>query len=261
MRRDGAGRFGRRALGLAVVLAVLGCAGMDGQRSGPAPLRIGVTTNYPPMIFRSDGQITGLEADLARQLGWEMQRAIQFVEVRWEDQIPTLQAGKTDIIMSGMSVTDARQIRIAFAEPYFRGGLLAAMRTEDRGRYTTREELLAAPAAVGVVEGTTGDVFVQRNMPNARRIAVSRASDGALALKRHTVDLFVHDAPAIVWLISANEADLTALRVFLNREDLAWGLRRTDPELLATVNAALQKWKADGTLDQLLGRWLPAAPR
>lgn len=251
-------RLGRLALGLVVAVALAGCASQDASRSGPPPLRIGVTSTYPPMIFRTGGQVTGLEADLARQLGWELQRAIQFVEVRWEEQIPALLAGRTDIIMSGMSITDARKVRIDFAEPYFQGGLVAAMRTEDRQKYPSPESVLGAAVSVAVIEGTTGDVFVQRSMPNARRIAVTRASDGALALKRHTADLFVHDAPAIVWLVSENEADLAGLWVLLTREDLAWGMRRGDP-LLPSVNAALQKWKADGTLAQWLARWLPRA--
>jgi polar amino acid transport system substrate-binding protein len=241
-----------------MALALAGCAGQDTQQSGSPPLRIGVTPTYPPMIFRSGGQITGLEADLARLLGWELNRSIQFVDVRWEEQIPSLIAGHTDIIMSGMSITEARKVRIDFSEPYFQGGLVAAMRTEDRQKYPSPESVLGAVASVAVVEGTTGDVFVQRNLPNARRITLTRASDGALALKRRTADLFVHDAPAIVWLVSENEADLAGLWVLLTREDLAWGMRRGDP-LLATVNAALRKWKADGTLAQWLARWLPRA--
>jgi ABC-type amino acid transport substrate-binding protein len=108
-----------------------------------------------------------------------------------------------------------------------------------------------------VIECTTGDVFVQRNFPNARRVAFSRASDGALGLRRHTVDMFVHDAPSIAWLVSANEAELAAIRQYLNREPLAWAVRPADTALLQQVNAVLAGWKQDGTLAGILGRWLP----
>ena len=109
-----------------------------------------------------------------------------------------------------------------------------------------------------MLEGTTGAVFVQRSFPNARRVELSRASDGALALRRRTIDVFVHDAPSIAWLVSANEADVAAIRHYLNREaarvgPAPGGHRAARPR----STAALAVWKADGTLAGVLGRWLP----
>src|SRR5262249_7015694 len=165
--------------------------------------------------------------------------------------------GGADIIMSGMSVTDARAVRIAFSEPYLEGGLMAAVRSEDARRFGSREALLQTDGIVGAIERTTGDVFVQRNFPNARRVTLSLASDGALALRRRTIDVFVHDGPSIAWLVSANEAELTGIWQPLHRENLAWGVRRDDSTLLAQVNEALAAWKRDGTLTEVLVRWLP----
>jgi ABC-type amino acid transport substrate-binding protein len=73
--------------------------------------------------------------------------------------------------------------------------------------------------------------------------------------------MFVHDAPSIAWLVSANEADLAAVRQYLNREPLAWAVRLNDPELLRQVNAVLATWKQDGTLTAVLARWLPYLSR
>ena len=112
-----------------------------------------------------------------------------------------------------------------------------------------------------MIEGTTGDVFVQRSFPNARRVPLVIASDGALALRRLTIDVFVHDGPSIAWLVSANEADLAGIWVPLNRENLAWAVRRDDPQLLAQINDILGGWKRDGTLSDVLVRWLPYLKR
>ena len=260
-------RWGRPVLCLVALAVLFGWAGCaeDYYRTDPRPveapagplLRVGVTSTYPPVIFRQQGQIVGIEADLAALLATRLGRSVQFVEVEWTGQIDALLAGRTDIIMSGMSVTEARRVRVAFSQPYFEQGLMAAVRTEDRGLYPSPEQLLATPATVGVIEGTTGAVFVQQRFPNARRVELSRASDGALALRRRSIDVFVHDAPAIAWLVSANEADVAAIRHYLTREPLAWALRPADAGLLAEVNAALAGWKADGTLTGVLTRWLP----
>src|SRR5262245_37336376 len=204
-------RSPHRLIAILVVVALwAGCADSYYRKgSGPVDvpanaLRVGVTPTYPPIIFKQGGQMAGVEADLARQLGPRLGRPVYFVEVLWDQQVDALLAGRTDIIMSGMSVTQARAVRIAFTEPYLEGGLMAAVRTEDARRYGSREALLQSTATIGMIERTTGDVFVQQNFPNARRVALSRASDGALALRNRTIDVFVHDGPSIAWLVSAN---------------------------------------------------------
>jgi polar amino acid transport system substrate-binding protein len=60
-----------------------------------------------------------------------------------------------------------------------------------------------------------------------------------------------------MWLVSENEADLTALWEPLNEENLAWGVRKNDRELLMNINSMLTKWKKDGTLKRILLKWLP----
>jgi polar amino acid transport system substrate-binding protein len=253
------------ALSAAAGAVLSGCARDQYYAAPPKPtaaptgpvLRVGVTANYPPIIFKQADQIVGVESELAALLAAKLGRTAQLYEMPFTEQIDALLAGRTDIVMSGMSITDARRLRVAFTEPYLEGGLMAAVRSQDVARYPSREAVLATSATVGVIEGTTGDVFVQRSFPNARRVVFTRASDGALGLRRRTVDMFVHDAPSIAWQVSANEAELGAVRQYLNREPLAWALRLTDTELLGQVNAALAAWKADGTLMAVLTRWLP----
>ena len=55
----------------------------------PAPdlLRVGVSTNAPPLIYSKNDKVTGLEADLARKLGQFTGKRVKFVELKWEDQI------------------------------------------------------------------------------------------------------------------------------------------------------------------------------
>jgi len=228
------------------------------EKTGPAPLLVGVTPSYPPMIFKQAGKIAGVEADLAKLLAQELHRPVQFVELRWEDQIDALIEGRTDIIMSAMSITRAREIRVRFTDHYFKSGLTAAFRVEDASKYKSQKSILGSSSTVGVIEATTGDVFVKRNFPNAGRIILlSRARAGAFELKRRGIDIFVHDAPSIIWLVSENEADLTSLWEPLNEEYVAWGVRIDDEPFLMLVNSILSDWKEDGTVNRVLKRWLP----
>jgi ABC-type amino acid transport substrate-binding protein len=223
-----------------------------------APLKVGITPNFPPIIFKLNNEIKGVEADLARRLAEELGRPLEFVELSWNGQIPELLAGKTDIIMSGMSVTKARKVRIRFTESYCKSGLLAAFRREDASKYNSIDSILNSNSNIGIIKGTTGAVFVKNNLSNAKRIfELSKARDGGIELKRRVIDLFIYDAPSVIWLVSENEADLSGLLELLNVEQLAWGITGEDQEFLTNVNSILKEWKEDGTLDEKLKRWLP----
>jgi ABC-type amino acid transport substrate-binding protein len=245
-----------------ITFVVSSCTATHATQVKPNPanvLRVGVAPYYPPIIFRQDGMIAGVEADLAQRLAKELGKQVQFVEVRRQELIPKLIAGKTDIIMSGMSITKARKVRVDFADQYLKSGLLPMMRFEDSARYDSNESIRQEILSIGVVAGTTSEVYIRKNFPNAVRIAAfPKAGDGAVSLKDRAIDIFVHDAPSIMWLVSENETHLTSHWEPLNTEYLAWGIRRDDQEFLNQVNDILKKWKNDGTLNRMLLKWLPA---
>jgi polar amino acid transport system substrate-binding protein len=204
------------------------------------------------------GQVTGLEADLARRLAAELKRPIKFVEISWEEQIPALLEGKIDIIMSGMTITQARQVRITFSQPYLTSGLMIAFAAENASKYGSLQNIIDSFPDVGFVAGTTGETYARNTFREGNRmVPVKSASEAALALKNRRFDIFVYDAPAVAWMVSENEADLKLLRELLNIEYLGWGLRREDRELLGTVNGLLSKWKNDGALKETILKWLP----
>ena len=97
-------------------------------------LKVGVTSNAPPLIYKHNNQFTGLEAELAAELAKFTGKEVRFVEVKWVDQIPALLSGKTDIIMSGMTVTTLREMRIAFSKPYIIAGQVSLVRRNEYNR-------------------------------------------------------------------------------------------------------------------------------
>ncbi|HTY85863.1 MAG TPA: transporter substrate-binding domain-containing protein [Candidatus Acidoferrum sp.] len=243
---------------LLALLFVLGGWCVPGSLAADAaPLKIGVTPVFPPVIYEEGGKITGVETDFAKALGEALGRPVELVEVKWEDQIPALVDGRTDIIMSGMSVTHARELRIAFSKPYLIVGQMALVRRADAYKYA-----LGFPGnpsgAIGVVKATTGDFLVQQEFSSNKRKEYKSGPDAAKALIKGRIDLFICDAPTIWWLAGLHETDnLVAVPVFLSQEPLAWGVRRSDTDLLNAVNAALEKLQASGRANQIIKHWIP----
>jgi ABC-type amino acid transport substrate-binding protein len=242
------------------LIVLAGCTRAPVTPNKP-PLRVGINPFYPPIAFKLDRKVRGVEIDLATMLGAKLGRDVQFVELRWQRLIPTLVAGNIDIIMSGMTITQSREFQIDFTAPYLETGQMAALRIKDRKDFPTKESVLKTNANIGVVRGTTGDIFTEQNIPNARVLRLTKVQDAPSEFKRETIDLFIYDAPAILWLVSANEGELTNLSETFTEEHLGWGIRRDNRNFLNQVNDVLQTWKQDGTLDRVLDRWLPTRPR
>lgn len=252
---------------LAIALSLSGCATTGDNQTLPAPtvekvqfLRVGINSTAPPLIFKEGTRTTGLEADLARALAQELGKTVRFIELSWNDLISALLDNRIDIIMSGMTITKAREIRIAFTEPYLKAGQMALVLRENYHRYPSLSSIKMSSSRVGVVKGTTGEFFVQQEFLMARKISFPTPEEGVQSLVEGRIDLFVHDAPVIWWMASEREADgLTPLSFLLTQENLAWGIRKEDRELLQSVNRFLEAWKNDGRLHKAIEYWMPLA--
>lgn len=225
-----------------------------------APLRVGVSPMFPPMIFKQNKELVGAEVDLARALGEHLNRPVVFVEVPWDDQLEALNNGKTDIIMSSMSVTLARRSVINFSEPYLLVGQMALVRRVDLNKYAFGFPF-TLPGTTGVLKGTTGDFLVQREFSKSKRKTFTSPAAAAAALKKKTIDLFISDS-TLVWYLAGMYAteDLAAVRIVLSEESLAWGLRKGDDTLLASVNYFTAKARTDGTFSRVFQRWTAVGP-
>ena len=225
--------------------------------TGPAPLKVGVTPNFPPMVYKEGDALTGVEVDFAKALGKELGRPVQFVEVEWEDEIPALADGRTDIIMSSMSITLARELRVAFAQPYLAIGQTVLVRREDAGKFVFGFPI-EPQGKVGVLKSTTGDYLVQQEFPRAKRRAFDSPQDAARALVKKKIDMLICDSPTAWWLAGENETEgLTVVPISLSHENLAWAVRKSDAGLLASVNNSLAKLEGNGIATAIIKRWLP----
>lgn len=251
-------------LGWALILS--GCAPTQSPvvQADPAILRVGVSPDAPPLIYTENDRTTGLEADLAMALGAHLGRRTVLVKLAWKDQIPALLDHRTDIIMSGMSITPAREYQIAFSKPYFKSGLMILTKNLQKYTFITNIETILVQSVtwrIGVVEGTTGESFVQQKSIGAKSIkAFSNQEKAMEALVAGHIDVFVHDAPIILMMAAQHQdVGLEPLPVMLNEEFLAWGLRKEDAELIAAVNAFIDRSKQDGSLQTTVKRWIPLA--
>lgn len=227
--------------------------------TGSVPLRVGISTNMPPLVYSSGGRLQGLEIDFANQLGQHLNRKIKFVELTWDKQIPSLEAGKIDIIMSGLTITPKRAYRIAFAKPYMRSGQMLLVRMEQAQLYASGiYSLMGNKPAIGTIENTTGDYFITKTINRANITRFKTSEKAVQALMKDEIDVFVHDAPVVCHFAAINEESrLTPILQLSNEEQLGWAVNKMDQKLLQEVNEFITTASGNGTLQDTLKRWIP----
>jgi polar amino acid transport system substrate-binding protein len=220
-------------------------------------LRVGLTANYPPLVDKVDGDLVGIEIDLANEVGKDLDKRIEFVEMPWKQLIPALAGGDIDVIMSGMSITTGRKQKISFTKSYLSIGQMAITRVDELQKLGNLTALLNAPITVGYESGTTGESFVKTNMRNARPQPLASIDAAVAALRSREIDAFIHDAPT-AWRIGSDPAyrDLIGLYWPLTDEHLGWGVRMTDQALRTALSDQIAVMERDGRLARITRKWI-----
>lgn len=227
---------------------------------GATELRVGVTPNYPPVVFKEGRELQGIEVDLARLVAKAMRVKLAFVEVPWDKLIPSLRAGAIDVIMAGMSVTEERSALVSFVQPYVQVGQMALIRSRDASRLAQPSALATPGRRVGVEKGTTGAQFALKHLTAATVLQCESVAQGVQALQEGRIEYLIHDAPTI-WRLSGSpqfqDAGLMGLFTPLTEEHLAWAVRKTDEPLRKRLDAELSRLSERGELSAILNKWIP----
>jgi ABC-type amino acid transport substrate-binding protein len=251
---------GRLAV-LALALSVADVA----PAADASPLRVGITPNYPPLAFKENGELKGIEVDFAHRLGTALKREIVLVETPWEDLIKALVDEKTiDVVMSGVTITEKRKAKVDFTDPYLHVGQMILIRGSDYPRVRSVKDLNKPTMRIGYTNKTTSAHYAHDYLHHALLRGFPDSDAAIAALRDNQIDAVIADAP-IVWRVTggfgSKETQLRGLYTPLTHEALAWAVRKNDHKLRAELNAVIKEWKHDGTLEEVIDHWITVKKR
>lgn len=222
------------------------------------PLRVGLSPDYPPLVYKDRGQLTGIDVAAAEVLGQQLGRKTEFVEKSFNQLIPALQAGEIDIIMSGMTITPERSEKVSFSQPYLSAGQMAIIRFADAGRFGFKGAMFRPGARVAVLKNTTSEDFAAKSLKNASVIHCNSTNEAFALLKGGQVDFLLHDA-ATSWSLATDKSkqDLMSLNTELTDEHLGWAVKKDNAVLLQAVNQQLTIMQKNGMLRAIISKWIP----
>ena len=129
-------------------------------------LRIGIEGTYPPFNYQDEkGQFVGFEIDLGNALAETMGVKAQFQPTKWDGLLAALDSGRIDVIINQVTITDARQKKYRFSQPYTVSGIQAVTRTKDADTLQSPNALAGKKVGVGL--GTSYEEWARRTVPSA----------------------------------------------------------------------------------------------
>ena len=217
-------------------------------------LTMGTNAAFPPYEYKEGDEVVGIDAEIAQALADKLGLKLEILDMDFSSLITAIQAGKIDISLAGMTVTDERKQNVDFTDSYATGVQVIIVKNDSDIKSV---DDLANDKIMGVQEGTTGHLYCSDDYGEDHVIAYTNGATAVQALLQDKVDCVVIDQQPAEEFVEANEG-LKILDTEYVVEDYAAAVSKDNPGLTAALNQALQELKDDGTIQSILDRYIKA---
>jgi len=216
-------------------------------------LVMATNAEFPPYEFHEGDKIVGIDAEIAGLIADKLGMELVIEDIEFGSIIPGVQAGKYDMGMAGMTVTDERLEEVNFSDSYATG--IQAVIVKEGSDIKSIDDLDGK--MIGVQENTTGDIYASGDYGDDH---VTKYANGALAVEAliaGKVDCVIIDNEPAKSYVKANEG-LQVLDTEYTVEDYAICFAKENTELQEAVNGALKELIADGSVQKIIDKYIPA---
>lgn len=234
-------------------------SGKDVQLVSDGELTVCTHLPYKPFQFNQGGEIVGFDVDLMDLVAEELGVEQKIFDTPFEG-IQTgedLNAGKCDAAAAGMTITEEREEKIDFSEPYF--DATQALLVEKGAPYQDLADLEGE--TLGVQSGTTGEIYAEENAPEG--VTLRTYEDLALltsAVKTGQVAAAINDNSVLYPYVQENP-DTAVAAEFDTGEQYGVAVKEEGSEaLLEVINDVLAEARSDGRYDKIYQKWFGSPP-
>ena len=247
---------------IALVMAALLVFAFAGCGKKSDTLVMATNAAFPPYEYIENDKFVGIDIEIAEAIAAKLGMELEIQDVEFGSIIGGVQSGKFDIGMAGMTVTDERKESVNFSNTYATGIQVVIVNTGS-GIKTLDDLKSDGSMKYGVQQDTTGDIYASDTVEKGgygkdNVIQYKTGADAVQALKAGKVQAVIIDNEPAKAFVEANEG-LEILEAEWAVEDYAIAIAKENTELLEKVNKALDELKADGTIDKIIAKYIPAS--
>ena len=216
-------------------------------------LTMATNATFPPYEMTTDaGDIEGIDVETAQAIADKLGLELQIDDMDFDAALLSVQQGKADIVMAGVTVTDERKAVMDFSDSYATG--IQSIIVPEGSDIASPDDL--AGKKIGTQRGTTGYIYCTDDFGEDAVVAYDSGLTAVQALNNGQVDAVVIDNAPAKEYVAANPG-LKVLETSYAEEDYAIGMAKGS-SLEDAVNAALEELKADGTLQAIVDKYITA---
>ena len=216
-------------------------------------LTMATNAAFPPYEMTTDsGEFEGIDIETAQAIADKLGLELQIDDMDFDAALLSVQQGKADIVMAGVTVTDERKAVMDFSDSYATG--IQSIIVPEGSDIASPDDL--AGKKIGTQRGTTGYIYCSDDFGDENVVAYDDGLTAVQALNNGQVDAVVIDNAPAKEFIAANPG-LKILDTSYAEEDYAIGMAKNSP-LEDAVNSVLEELKADGTLQAIVDKYITA---
>ena len=217
-------------------------------------LTMATNAAFPPYEMTTDaGEFEGIDVDTAKAIAEKLGLELQIDDMDFDAALLSVQQGKADIVMAGVTVTDERKAVMDFSDSYATG--IQSIIVPEGSDIASPDDL--AGKKIGTQRGTTGYIYCSDDFGDNAVVAYDDGLTAVQALNNGQVDAVVIDNEPAKAYVESNPG-LKILDTSYAEEDYAIGMAKGNTALEDAVNAALEELKADGTLQSIVDKYITA---
>lgn len=213
-------------------------------------INVGLEGTYPPFSFVDEkGDLNGFEVEFSQALAKELGVKAKLQPTKWDGILAALESKRLDVVINQVTISEERKKKYDFSEPYTISGIQALIQKKDAGKFPTPDSL--ADKKVGVGLGTNYEQWLKENVPKA---IVKTYDDDPTKFQDLIVgrtDAILVDRLAAFEMVKKTNDKLAVSGAPFSRQESGIAIRKGEPELVAAINKAIDKLRADGTLAKL----------
>ena len=220
-------------------------------------LVVGTAADMPPLnMTTKEGQIIGLEVDIASLFAGGMGVKLTLTQVKFNDLLPALEAGQVDMVISGMTILPERNLRAAFVGPYFASGKSILTKAANADALSDSSKINNPDKVLVTLKGSTSQLFVERVFPKAKLVLTDDYDQAVAMVRDDKAHAMVADYPICqVSVFRYPDAKLATLKNPISYEPLGIALPAGDPLLVNLVQNMLSTLEKSGELELLMQKW------
>ena len=242
------------AAGMAAVMVAGLLAGCGSSSSDENTLVMATNATFPPYEYVEGDEIVGIDPEIAAAIAEELGMELQIEDVEFDSIVAGVASGKYDMGMAGMTVDPERLESVNFSDSYATG--IQSIIVKEGSPIQSVDDL-SSSTKIGVQQGTTGAQYAADDYGQDAVVNFNKGADAVQALVTDKVDCVIIDNEPAKSFVEANPG-LKILDTEYAVEDYAICVAKDNDELLDKINDALAKLKEDGTLDEIINKYIPS---